>query len=294
MREWGGEGALRKHMKVILKNFSDPVFVDVHRRRMHQLIARLPSSPEARELNIEDARITPSPWCSSASKRGFDLLCVLPGLILLTPFLAMIAIAVRFTSPGSVIFRQQRVGRSRKLFTIYKFRTMVQNSEAMGPGYTAKDDPRITFVGSVLRRFKLDELPQLYNVLLGDMSLVGPRPKLPDHERVPMACRPGVTGAATLAFRQESRILSQVPADQIESFYQQYMAPHKLRLDCDYMERATMFSDIGVLFATVLRLGEPIHYDDLVNDKAVTLVLRQQTRCTATEEMIGTAVGKNS
>jgi lipopolysaccharide/colanic/teichoic acid biosynthesis glycosyltransferase len=180
----------------------------------------------------------------------------------------MIAIAVRLTSPGPVIFRQKRVGQNRKLFTIYKFRTMVENSEAIGPGHTAKGDPRITSLGRVLRRFKLDELPQLYNVLRGDMSLVGPRPKLPNHDPVPMACRPGLTGAATLAFRHEARILSHVPAERIERFYQQYIIPHKLMLDREYMERATVLSDIGVLLATVLRVGEHFTHEELVRSKS--------------------------
>ena len=205
-----------------------------------------------------------SSWCASNWKRGFDLLCIIPGLIIVSPVLGMIAIAVRLTSPGPVIFRQQRVGQNRELFTIYKFRTMVENSEAIGPGHTAKGDPRITFVGRVLRRFKLDELPQLYNVLRGDMSLVGPRPKLPNHDPAPMACRPGVTGAATLAFRDEARILCKVPAGRLETFYQEHIVPFKLRLDTDYMQVATLASDIGVLLATVLRLGKHVTHEDLV------------------------------
>jgi lipopolysaccharide/colanic/teichoic acid biosynthesis glycosyltransferase len=281
-------------MKLTFKSISDQAFVHLHRRRMNQVVSLLCPSFEACELDIEGTTIRPSPWCASAWRRGFDLLCIILGLILISPVLGLIAIAVRLTSPGPVIFRQQRVGRNRKLFTIYKFRTMVENSEAIGPGYTAKGDPRITFVGNVLRRFKLDELPQLYNVLRGDMSLVGPRPKLPDHDPAPMACRPGVTGAATLAFRDESRILSEVPAERIEGFYQEYVIPHKLRLDSEYMQRATILSDIRVLFATVLRIGEPITHDEMVRDKTVTLVVLDRARWTANEKMIGTAVGKSS
>lgn len=224
------------------------------------------SRPAEIEMSFQQQILTSrlSSWCASIWKRAFDLLCIIPGLILLSPVLGMIAIAVRLTSPGPIIFRQQRVGQNRKLFTIYKFRTMVENSEAIGPGHTAKGDPRITPFGHILRRFKLDELPQLYNVLRGDMSLVGPRPKLPNHDPVPMACRPGVTGAATLAFRHEARILSLVPAERIEGFYQRYIIPHKLRLDSEYMERATVLSDISVLLATVLRAGEHITHEDLL------------------------------
>lgn len=205
----------------------------------------------------------------------------------------MIAIAVRITSPGPIIFRQQRVGQNRRLFTIYKFRTMVENSEAIGPGHTAKGDPRITFVGRVLRRFKLDELPQFYNVLRGDMSLVGPRPKLPNHDPAPMACRPGVTGAATLAFRCEARILSEVPAGRIEGFYQQYIVPRKLRLDSEYMERATVLSDISILFATVLRAGGHISHADLLNSKSIALFLSEPLGARAGEELTAAKVCEN-
>ena len=202
-------------------------------------------------------------------KRGFDLLCIIPGLILVSPFLGIIAIAVRLTSPGPVIFRQQRVGQNRKLFTIYKFRTMVENSEAIGSrAHGERGSQNYSLSGVCCRRFKLDELPQLYNVLRGDMSLVGPRPKLPNHDPAAMACRPGVTGAATLAFRYEARILSEVPAERIEGFYQQYIVPHKMRLDSEYMERATVLSDIRVLLATVFRIGEHITHEDLMRHKS--------------------------
>jgi lipopolysaccharide/colanic/teichoic acid biosynthesis glycosyltransferase len=221
-------------------------------------------------------------------------MCIIPGLILVSPALGMIAVAVRFTSSGPVIFRQQRVGQNRKLFTIYKFRTMVENSEAIGPGHTAKGDPRITFVGRILRRFKLDELPQLYNVLRGDMSLVGPRPKLPNHDSAAMACRPGVTGAATLAFRLEARILSEVPAERIEGFYQQYIVPRKRRLDSEYLERATVWSDIKVLLATVFRIGEHITHEDLMTHKSMTLFLADQPALRPGETLMSAAVRNNS
>lgn len=236
----------------------------------------------------------PSSWCGSNWKRAFDLLCILPGLILVSPVLGMIAIVVRLTSPGPVIFRQQRVGQNRKLFTIYKFRTMVENSESIGPGHTAKGDPRVTPVGRVLRRFKLDELPQLYNVLRGDMSLVGPRPKLPNHDPAPMVCRPGVTGAATLAFRYEARILSEVPSERIEGFYQQYIVPHKMRLDSEYMRRATVMSDIRVLLATVFRIGQHITHEDLMRHKPMALFLTDPAVLGTEEACLTTAFGRNS
>jgi lipopolysaccharide/colanic/teichoic acid biosynthesis glycosyltransferase len=252
--------------------------------------------PIEKEMSFpgQNLHSTHSPWCASTWKRAFDLLCIIPGLILLSPLLGVIAIAVRLTSPGPVIFRQQRAGQNRRLFTIYKFRTMVENSEAIGPGHTAKGDPRVTSFGRFLRRFKLDELPQLYNVLRGDMSLVGPRPKLPDHDPVPMACRPGVTGAATLAFRHESRILSEVPADRIERFYQQYIVPQKMRLDSEYMERATILSDISLLLATVFRMGDHITHEDLMRHRSTALFFSRASAQKSGEPLAKTAFQKQS
>jgi len=224
------------------------------------------SSVDRQKINVPDFLIECkySPWCSSAGKRVFDLVCVIPALIVLSPMLLLVAIAVRLTSSGPVIFRQQRAGQNRKLFTIYKFRTMVQNSESIGPRHTAKGDPRITPIGNFLRRFKLDEFPQLYNVLRGDMSLVGPRPKLADHEHTEMVCRPGVTGAATLAFRDEQRILCEVPTEQLEEFYKTHVIPLKISLDAEYMQKATLVSDLRILCVTFFRRGSCLTHRDLV------------------------------
>ncbi len=205
-----------------------------------------------------------SSWCVSTAKRTFDLICVTPALILISPLLGLVAMAVRFTSPGPVIFRQQRAGRHRKLFTIYKFRTMVHDSNANGSNLTATGDPRITRIGHFLRRWKLDELPQLLNVLRGDMSLVGPRPKLPQLELTSMPCRPGVTGAATLLFRKEQHILREVDADQIASFYSQYIAPAKVEIDAAYMRSATLLSDLGILWTTAFGSGHHATRENLV------------------------------
>lgn len=204
-----------------------------------------------------------SSWCTSPWKRTFDLCCVIPALILISPFLGILAIAVRITSKGPIIFRQERAGQYRKPFVIYKFRTMVENSEALGPEHTAKGDPRITMLGKFLRKFKLDELPQLFNVLRGEMSLVGPRPKLPHHDQTPMRCKPGVTGAATLAFRKEQHILCEVPQENLEDFYQEYVVPRKVLLDSKYMAKATFLSDIGMLMATLLRAGDYLTHGDI-------------------------------
>ena len=211
-----------------------------------------------------------SPWCASASKRVFDLICVVPALLALSPLLAIVAAVVRCTSPGSVIFRQQRAGSHRRLFTIYKFRTMVQNSEASGPGLTAAGDPRITRIGHFLRRFKLDELPQLFNVLCGDMSLVGPRPKLPELELTSVPCRPGITGAATLLFRKEQHMLREIPAAEIGGFYAQYIAPAKVHTDAEYMKSASLRSDLHILRKTLVGGGHHATRENLVALRPVT------------------------
>lgn len=265
--------------EIYLPSSSDSV-ITVPAIVRHENIPWLVPREKSREAETDnrDERQCPnlSSWCASIWKRAFDLACIVPALILLSPILGIIALAVRLTSAGPVIFRQQRAGQHRKLFTIYKFRTMVENAEAIGPGHTAKGDPRITPIGRFLRRFKLDELPQLYNVLRGDMSLVGPRPKLPNHDPAPMACRPGVTGAATLAFRHEARILCKVPAKHLETFYQEHVVPLKTDLDADYMRRATFLSDFLVLLATVLRLGEHLTHEDLLQSKSRPMSISQR------------------
>jgi lipopolysaccharide/colanic/teichoic acid biosynthesis glycosyltransferase len=194
-----------------------------------------------------------SPWCMSPFKRLFDLACVIPALILLSPIMLVVAILVWITSEGPVLFRQQRVGLHRRTFTIYKFRTMDHNLACTGPCVTKSGDIRLTPLGNVLRKYKLDELPQLLNVLRGDMSLVGPRPKLPQHEHLDMQYRPGVTGAATLAFANEEDMLRDVPTDALEAFHVDVISPIKKRLDHEYQARATFASDFRMLVDTVLK-----------------------------------------
>jgi len=169
-----------------------------------------------------------------------------------------IALCVRLSSRGPAFFVQYRVGRAGRLFRIYKFRTMTFDSGQSGPGITRGGDRRITSMGHWLRRLKLDELPQFYNVLRGEMSIVGPRPKLPRYASIAnMPYRPGITGAATLAFRHEEEILSRVQPSQLNDFYNQHIRPFKARMDVRYMCRATFWSDMSLIVATFLACLAP-------------------------------------
>ncbi len=194
-----------------------------------------------------------SPWVGSRSRRLFDLVVAAFALLLLSPIMAICWVMVRFSSPGPVLFRQFRAGRNGEEFELYKFRSMRTASFAVRPGHTVCGDGRITAVGAFLRRYKMDEIPQFWNVLKGDMSLVGPRPKLAHHEGLQMPYRPGLTGQATLAFRHEERMLLEVPGDYVDQFYESIVKPIKARLDIDYMENATFFSDLRILWRTLNR-----------------------------------------
>jgi lipopolysaccharide/colanic/teichoic acid biosynthesis glycosyltransferase len=208
------------------------------------------------EVEVEvESGIVPngSVWSLSSLRRGMDFTLALFGLLLFSPVFGILAIAVRLSSAGPIIFRQQRVGRLGELFTIYKFRTMEAQPQPKGLSVTRHGDRRITQVGRLLRRYKLDELPQLANVLFGDMSLVGPRPKLPDHQHrqaQSMPFRPGITGAATLVFRCEEEMLRQVPEEQIEAFCKYKLTPYKTNLDFAYAERSTFGSDVALMLRT--------------------------------------------
>jgi len=195
----------------------------------------------------------PSPWSHSWSKRIFDCACVAPALVLLAPVLLAIAAAVRVTSRGPVLFLQRRIGRYGGSFTIAKFRTLVHSSEVEHQVVTTKSNQEFTPIGQFLRRWKLDELPQLVNVLVGDMSLVGPRPKVEEHRLSVLTCRPGITGAATLAFADEEMSFAQVPKDELEPFYRRSVLPAKRQLDDEYMAGASVISDVQMLIKSVLR-----------------------------------------
>jgi lipopolysaccharide/colanic/teichoic acid biosynthesis glycosyltransferase len=198
-------------------------------------------------------------WSLSSSKRLLDV--TVAGLVLIVFAIPMLLIAaiIRLSSEGPVIFVQKRVGLNGRLFSIFKFRSMVAKSERKhGPSLTRDGDVRITQVGRWLRKFKLDELPQFYNVLRGDMSLVGPRPKLPQYaEQRSLHFRPGITGAATIAFRSEEEILKHIEVAHLEQFYLVRIKPLKERIDLRYMRNATMWSDLGLIAKTFKVSFEP-------------------------------------
>ena len=188
-------------------------------------------------------------------KRCMDVILSLAGLALLWPLGLLVALAIRLDSPGPVFFRQERVGLRGRPFRIHKFRTM--RADAAGPQVTAGGDARITRVGRVLRRHKLDELPQLIDVLRGRMSLVGPRPEVPrylalypeDARRRILSVRPGITDPASIAFRDEESLLAAAP--DAERAYIDTVMPLKQRLYLDYVERHGLWGDLRILARTV-------------------------------------------
>lgn len=207
-----------------------------------------------------------SSWSCSATKRIFDCTCVLIALPLLIPVYAGIALSVRLTSRGPVLFRQKRMGAMGQSFTILKFRTMLHREERVYRAIATASDYNFTSIGRFLRRWKLDELPQLLNVLLGQMSLVGPRPKMIEHSVAMLRCRPGITGAATIVFAREEVALSKVPKDCLEELYHTVILPTKQRLDEEYMSGASFVSDMKLLLNTVLRRWDADHLDHLIGE----------------------------
>lgn len=206
------------------------------------------------------ARIQPAHgWSLSLSKRILDVVIALLVLVVFALPMLLISILIRLSSDGPVIFVQKRVGLNGRHFSIYKFRSMVAKpGKRQGPSLTRVGDVRITTVGRWLRKFKLDELPQFYNVLRGDMSLVGPRPKLPQYvEQRSLHFRPGITGAATIVFRSEEEILRQIDAVHLDRFYHLRIKPLKERIDLRYMRSATMWSDLGLIVKTFRVAFEP-------------------------------------
>jgi lipopolysaccharide/colanic/teichoic acid biosynthesis glycosyltransferase len=202
-----------------------------------------------------------SSWSLSRGKRLFDLCCVAATLPLVLPVMLVVGLATRLTSSGPVLFLQQRAGRDGRTFTILKFRTMEHAVAGAHKPITTTGNQRFTPIGLFLRRWKLDELPQLLNVLKGEMSLVGPRPKLPKHQIGHLLCRPGITGAATITFAREEEVLACLPDHRLDSYYHEVILPAKFRIDEEYTARATFRSDLRLILDTVLRRWDsgPMH-----------------------------------
>lgn len=195
-------------------------------------------------------------YCRSARKRVLDLGLTLPALIALSPLLLLLGLLIRVASGTPVFFRQERVGRDGRLFVLLKFRTM-EAGPPTGLPITGAGDRRVTGIGRLLRRAKLDELPQLLNVLRGEMSLVGPRPEVeryvmgytPEQRRV-LTALPGLTDPASIVYRDEEALLGSVPEVGREDFYVRQLLPRKLALSLDYIPRATVASDLRILLKT--------------------------------------------
>lgn len=192
------------------------------------------------------------------SKRIFDTVCSSIGLAILSPLFLIVAIAIKLNSKGPVFFKQKRVGQYGETFYIYKFRTMVNDAEKLGKQITVGGDNRITSVGKFLRKYKLDELPQLINVVKGDMSLVGPRPEVPRYvnlytatQRKVFEVKPGITDIASIEYRNENDILQGV--ENPEEYYINVIMPHKLSLNMKYMENISVLRDIKIIFQTIIK-----------------------------------------
>lgn len=199
-------------------------------------------------------------------KHLFDFVSSLAGLVLLSPLFVVIAVWIRIDSSGPVFFRQVRVGRHGRPFRIFKFRTMYEDAEARGRKITVGDDPRITRAGRFLRKFKLDELPQLFNVIKGEMSLVGPRPEVPRYvefypeevRRQVLSIRPGITDFASILYKDESTVLA--GAADPEATYVNVILPEKLKYFVRYVSERTLWLDFKIILLTlmeIIRRGKP-------------------------------------
>ena len=178
------------------------------------------------------------------------------GIVLLSPILIVISILIRVKMPsGSIIFKQKRIGQHGKLFTMYKFRSMTVNHS--GSSISVKGESRITPLGAKLRKYKLDELPELWNVLIGDMSLVGPRPDVPgyadrlegEHRRI-LLLKPGITGPASLKYRNEEELLAEQKEPQ--KYNDEFLFPDKVRINIEYLDSWSFWNDIKIIIYTVL------------------------------------------
>ena len=208
------------------------------------------------------------PGGAPMTKRTIDIVVSVTGLVLLAPIYALIALAVKATSPGPAFFRQERLGRYGHRFRIFKFRSMVRDADQLGGKLTVGGDVRITPFGCLLRRYKIGELPQLLNVLRGDMSLVGPRPEVPEYadmfpqsyQRI-LQAKPGITHSTTLFFRNEERLLSR--AEDPRVLYVERVMPYKMMLYVEEMRRQSTLRDVLTIVDTVLRITRAVTMAEL-------------------------------
>jgi lipopolysaccharide/colanic/teichoic acid biosynthesis glycosyltransferase len=194
-------------------------------------------------------------------KRAFDVVMALIGLVVLSPVWLVAAYLIYREDPGPIVYKSTRVGRDGRDFKMWKFRSMVQNAEKLGGPSTAADDPRLLRTGKALRKYKLDEVPQLVNVLKGEMSIVGPRPEVrfytdmySPEERQLLTVRPGMTDRASIRFRNEGEILK--GAADPEQAYMEKIRPEKIRLGLEYVRRKSLKEDLAIILATVKAVFE--------------------------------------
>jgi len=203
--------------------------------------------------------LSPNKIYINGGKRFLDVLVASLLIVVFSPIFILIAMLIRISSPGPVFYVQRRVGQGLFEFNFYKFRTMVVGADKVGPGVTSRTDSRITKIGAFLRLSKLDELPQLLNVLKGDMSLIGPRPELPkyieyfsEQYRQILRVRPGITDFATIEFRDEEDILAQY--DDVEAAYLKVVLPQKLKLYEKYINGMSFKSDLEISLRTLYKI----------------------------------------
>jgi lipopolysaccharide/colanic/teichoic acid biosynthesis glycosyltransferase len=192
-------------------------------------------------------------------KRIFDLTLSIPSLVILSPVFLLSSILIKIETPGPIVFSHERAGRDGRTFKLYKFRTMVNDAFKTGPSITSANDPRITKIGKLLRKFKIDEMLQILNVVNGDMSVIGPRPELKKYVdifkneyREVLKIKPGMTDYALIAFRNEEEILSRVK--NIEEEYVKEVLPEKIKLYRKYMEEMGLLTDVKIFFKTILEI----------------------------------------
>ena len=198
-------------------------------------------------------------------KRFFDLIFSLLGLILFSPLIVIISLLIKLDSAGPIFYRGKRVGRFGKIFKIWKFRTMIPDAERRGPIHAAASDFRITKIGSFLRKYKLDELPQLINVVRGEMSFVGPRPQVKyyvdlytEEEKIILTVRPGMTDYASIYYIDQESLIDE---ENVDKSYQERIEPEKNRLRVKYAKNNSLFIDFKILLQTILAVIRQILYN---------------------------------